>query len=97
MSEERLLQVGDELSAIANIQDLVAEGRVPIKLQPAEVGSPIEFAGKKHFPSTKVIFYNIPPVGFTLGKNGCTGKADSISLSVEYFDGNGESLSRSFL
>lgn len=83
---ERTLQVDDELSAIANVEDLVREGRVPIKMQSAEVGMPSESE------RTNIIFYNVPPVGFMLGKNGCTGVVDPVACSVEYFDGNGKSL-----
>jgi len=83
---ERVHQVGDELSAIANVADLVREGRVPIKMQFAEVGIPLE-------PErTNIIFYNVPPAGFTLGRNGCTGAGDPRECSVEYFDGDGKSL-----
>lgn len=82
---ERILQVGDELSAIANVEDLVMEGRVPIKMQTAEVG-PFESEREE------IIFYNVPPLGFTLGKNGCTGEVDPVACSVEYFDGEGKTL-----
>ena len=83
---ERTLQVGDELSAIVNIEDLVRDGRVPIKMRFAEVGTP--FKSER----TNIIFYNVPPLGFTLGKNECTGVIDPAECSVEYFDGDGKTL-----
>lgn len=86
MRNERILRVGDELSAIAKVEDLVREGRVPVKMQRAEVG---ELLSPE---KTDIIFYNIPPTGFTLGKNGCTGNVDPVACSVKYFDGNGKSL-----
>ena len=86
MSNERSLRVGDDLSAIANVEELVKEGRVPIKIQSAEVG---EF---EQPVDERIIFYNVPPVGFTLGKNGCTGEIDPVACSVKYFDGNGRML-----
>ncbi|OGD85130.1 hypothetical protein A2696_00150 [Candidatus Curtissbacteria bacterium RIFCSPHIGHO2_01_FULL_41_13] len=86
MNNERPLQVGDELSAIANVEELVKEGRVPIKIQSGEVG---EF---EQPVDERIIFYNIPPIGFTLGQNGCTGEIDPVECSVKYFDGEGKML-----
>ena len=89
VDREQILQVGDELSAIANVADLVKEGRVPIKMQRAAVGTP--FSEEE---MTSVIFYNVPPEGFTLGKKGCTGIGDPVECSIEYFDGDGKTLGK---
>lgn len=83
---ERIMHVGDELSRIANVAELVEAGRVPICVSTGQTGEIL--AHEKD----NTVFYNVPPVGFTLGKNGCTGNVDPVDCSVEYFDGNGNSL-----
>src|SRR3990167_11421637 len=88
MENERQLLDKGKLSAIGKVDELVKEGRVPIKLQTAEVG---DFTRDN---AERVVFYNIPPDGFTLGKNGCTGQVDTVECSVEYFDGSGKSLGK---
>lgn len=99
MANERIKevkQVGDVFSRIANVSGLVRVGRVPISLgiMESEVGGGWDYKNQTLIPVVPVRarFYNIPPQGFTLGRNGCTGRVDLAEQSIEYFDGKGKSL-----